>query len=78
MGNAKAYPNAYEYYNYKELRKDLTTVEKVNNNLVLEEALAGFSMKHKKIAVDENAGTRISDSLNILVNLSNCKSICII
>ena len=51
-----------EYYNYKEPAKVITTVEKVNDNLVLEEAAVGFSVEHK-IAVGENTGTRISDVL---------------
>jgi Ti-type conjugative transfer relaxase TraA len=51
-----------EYYNYKEPARAITTVEKVNDNLVLEEAAVGFSVEHK-IAVGENTGTRISDVL---------------
>ena len=51
-----------EYYNYKEPAKAITTVEKVNDSLVLEEAAVGFSVEHK-IAVGENTGTRISDVL---------------
>lgn len=51
-----------EYYNYKEPAKAITTVEKVNDNLVLEEEAVGFSVEHK-IAVGENTGTRISNVL---------------
>ncbi len=51
-----------EYYNYKEPAKAITTVEKVNDSLVLEEEAVGFSVEHK-IAVGENTGTRISDVL---------------
>jgi Ti-type conjugative transfer relaxase TraA len=51
-----------EYYNYKEPARAITTVEKVNDRLVLEEEALGFSVEHK-IAVGENTGTRISDVL---------------
>lgn len=52
-----------EYYNYKEPVRANASVEKVIDNLVLEEETAAISMEHK-IAVGENGGNRISDALS--------------
>ena len=52
-----------EYYNYKEPVRANASVEKVTDNLVLEEETAAISMEHK-IAVGENGGNRISDALS--------------
>jgi len=53
-----------EYYSYKEPVKASSTVEKVIDNFVLEEEVAGFSLENK-IAVGENAGNRISNTLGV-------------
>jgi len=52
-----------EYYNYKEPVRANASVEKVTENLVLEEETAVISMEHK-IAVGESGGNRISNVLS--------------
>jgi Ti-type conjugative transfer relaxase TraA len=49
-----------EYYNYKEPVRANASVEKVTDNLVLEEETAAIGMEHK-IAVGESSGNRISN-----------------
>jgi hypothetical protein len=51
-----------EYYNYKEPTRANASVEKVMDRLVVEEEIRGFGEEHK-IAVGENAGNRISNTL---------------
>ena len=53
-----------EYYNYKEPERATTTVEKVIDNFALEEE-AGFVLENK-VAVGENAGNRISNTLGVV------------
>ena len=53
-----------EYYNYKEPARASSTVEKVIDNFVLEEEATPISLEHK-IAVGENAGNRISNTLGV-------------
>ena len=60
---ADKYIPSSEYYNYKEPIHANTSVEKVTENLVLEEETAAISMEHK-IAVGESSGNRISNALS--------------